>query len=325
MIQNIQGIEGDDIPFHLNLIGYSIDQLPKDVYFYPLNDHYNTHSDSWLTQATEQAAAASMVVFYDLVNTGDYEHKLFCEFVSNFNHPNKVYLTNNESKDLKLADVKIIPWDFMWNRIKAYYLEDITESLHLHHYSKGKYILPELDFERVRSKKFMSLLGREYGYRTQVYNLVKLFNGYISNRDRNEFLEQEPVVGAFSPVPNDFYLDSYLSVYVESNCLSPDLIHITEKTFEPLLKGHFILPFSNPGTIHRLTKMGFKFPAFIDYTYDYEPNPVTRFEMFRSEFVRLINLDLHTLYVDNKNILKHNQECVYSIPYDKSILEIFNV
>lgn len=323
--KNIQGIEGDDIPYHLGLLGEDVDNLPKDVYFYTLTDHYNVHGAEWKKSTEECATKSRAVVFYDLVNTGDYEHSLFCNFISNFNHPKKIYLTVNHSPKLKLDGVEIIQWDFMWNRFKSYYTQSVPENLYLHHYSAGNYKLPELDFYRRRNKKFISLTGREYGWRTRLYNEVSQYDGYISNRTREIYLEQKPVIGAFNPVPNTFYLDSYMSIYVESNCMQSNLIHLTEKTFDPLTKGHIILPFANPGSVSRIRDLGFLLPRFVDYSYDKIIDTGERFRALMVEFDRLMNLDLAKLYADHKDVFTYNQQCIHSIPYDYSLKRIFNV
>ena len=325
MINYIQGIEGDDIPYQATILGRSISEINKRNWFFPLNDHYNKHQSGWTEMTSKIARQHDAVIFYDIVNTGDYEHGKFRQFVSEFRHNNKYWLTLNQNTNFVLDGVKIIPWDFMWNRTKAYYTEAVPKDLHLHHYSAGKYTLPKLDFERVRSKQYLSMTGREYGYRIQLYDFVKDFGGYVSNRSRNIYLEGSPVVGAFSPVPNEFYLDSYISIYVESNCLQSDLIHITEKTYEPLLKGHIILPFSNPGTIRRLRDLGFAFPDFVDYSYDTIQDPIARFNALKEVFKNLLMQNLPKLYQDNQHIFTHNQNCVNVIPYDNNLLEIFNV
>jgi hypothetical protein len=330
MIKNIRGIEGDDIPYHLSLLGYDASTMISDrYYFFPLNDHYNTHGPEWLAETTVIAQSKEVVVFYDLVNTGDYEHNKFKQFIWNFEHPCKVYLTVNQSTKLDMGPtVKIVQWDFMWNRIKAYYTEEVpSETLHLHHYSRGKYKSVRLDSSYLRSKKFLSMLGREYGYRKPYYEFIlnHSYNGYVSNRSRNITLEQEMVMGAYTPVPNSFYEDSYFSTYVESNCTQKDLIHITEKTFEPLIKGHAILPFTNPGAIQRLLDMGFRLVDFIDYSFDRVEDADQRFALVQQEFLKLLDLDLDTLYKHNQSVFKHNHDCVNTIPYDNRILEVFNV
>ena len=230
MIKNIRGIEGDDIPYHLSLLGYDAGTMISDnYYFFPLNDHYNTHGPTWLEENTKIAKNKNVVVFYDLVNTGDYEHNQFKRFIWDFDHPCKVWLTVNQSPRLDLGPtVKIIQWDFMWNRIKAYYTEPISEHLHLHHYNPGRYQTIKLDFSYLRSHKFLSMLGREYGYRRPHYEFVlpHAQAGFVSNRSRGITLENHEVIGAYNPVPNRFYEESYFSTYVESNCTQIDLIHL---------------------------------------------------------------------------------------------------
>lgn len=324
MTKFIQGIEGEDIPYHAKVLGYDINTLDKHNWFFPLNDHYNKHESGWKEMASKLARQHDAVIFYDLVNTGDYEHDLFKEFINNFKHHNKIWLTVNQNPAFRLDNVKIIPWDFMWNRTKLYYTTTVP-AIGLHHYASGKYILPQLEFDTARSKQYLSLTGREYGYRVDLYEFVKNFGGYVSNRSRGMYLENNPVIGEFSPVPNEFYLDSYISIYVESNCLATDLIHITEKTFDPLIKGHIILPFSNPGTIQRLQKMGFRFPDFVDYSYDTIQDPVSRFNALKKIFKDLLMQNLPKLYAENQDIFMHNQNCIKTIPYDTGLLEAFNV
>jgi hypothetical protein len=103
------------------------------------------------------------------------------------------------------------------------------------------------------------------------------------------------------------------------------LIHVTEKTLEPLIKGHIILPFSNPGTIARLINMGFKMPAGVDYGFDIITDPQQRFTALTAEFQRLMAQDLPTLYKHNQEIFLHNQACINTIKYDTGILALYNV
>jgi hypothetical protein len=133
------------------------------------------------------------------------------------------------------------------------------------------------------------------------------------------------VLGAYCPVPNNFYEDSYFSTYVESNCTQSDLIHITEKTFEPLIKGHAILPFTNNGAIQRLLDMGFQMPNFVDYSFDSIEVVDERFNLVQQEFLKLLELNIDELYRDNKEVFEHNQRCINTIPYDRRILEVFDV
>lgn len=325
---NQVGIEGDDLPYHLSLLGLDANKFDPAVCFWPLVNHYNTHDADWLNKKYQQAKSSRAVIFYDLVNSGDYEHTKFCEFISNFDHPRRIYLTTNQSPNLTLADVQIVAWDFMWNRYRSYYTETVPyNDLYLHHYAgPTAYRIPTLDFYNQRTKKFLSMTGREFGYRTSLYELVKDYSeGYTSNRSRGVTLEGHPVTGAFRPVPNNFYMDSYISIYCESNFLRPDLIHITEKTYEPLIKGHVILPFSNPGTISRLRDMGFCMPNFVDYSFDTIADPAARFSAVIEIFKDLTMQNLHRLCQENQTVFEHNQACIKNIDYDRRIEALYHV
>jgi hypothetical protein len=104
-----------------------------------------------------------------------------------------------------------------------------------------------------------------------------------------------------------------------------DLIHVTEKTFEPLIKGHFVLPFANPGTVDRILDLGFRLPDFIDYSYDEILNVDERFTAFKKVVVNAMQLDWNNLYIKNKDIIMHNRQQLFDLDYDRSILELFNV
>lgn len=322
------GIEGDDMPYHLRVLGLDPNGFNPDVYFYPLVDHHNTHDEDWHDSINHTVKTKHTVVFYDLLNIGDYELSKFTELISNYDHPRKIYLTVNQSSKLQLADVEIVPWDFMWNRFKIYYSQLVPwDTRVLHHYAgPDRYQVPLLNFDKARSRKFLSMCGREYGYRKNLYEIVSQHaTGYSSSRSRNITIEPEDIRGAFSPVPNRYYLDTYFSIYVESNCVRSDLVHITEKTYEPLLKGHFILPFSNPGTIQQLRDYGFQFPDFINYDFDTVENAQDRFELVIKEFDKLLTSDLHNLYVSNQDVLVHNQQLFFNRDYDRRIQRLYEL
>jgi hypothetical protein len=71
MIKNIRGIEGDDLPYHIGLLGHDVEEFDSQILFWPLVNHYNTHDAEWLDTYTKRAQLSKTVVFYDLVNTGD--------------------------------------------------------------------------------------------------------------------------------------------------------------------------------------------------------------------------------------------------------------
>jgi hypothetical protein len=127
------------------------------------------------------------------------------------------------------------------------------------------------------------------------------------------------------PIANRYYEDTVVSVFVEtiggSNPVYPDQVGaMTEKTFIPFLKGHFILPFSAPGFVQFLkSHYGFKFPDWIDYSYDSVYNDDDRLTAYLNSVKKLKSLPL-TKLVELANLdieLRHyNRQLVYDIPYD---------
>ena len=94
---------------------------------------------------------------------------------------------------------------------------------------------------------------------------------------------------------------------------------ITEKTWDPLIKGHFILPFSCCNFIQRLRDIGIKMPAFIDYSYDTEPDNERRWQLYSAEIDRLLTMDLDTWrqhWNDNLGLLLANQRYFSNRDYD---------
>ncbi len=125
------------------------------------------------------------------------------------------------------------------------------------------------------------------------------------------------------PIANSYYTDSIVSVFVESVArflkLTGNVLAFTEKTYIPLVKGHFILPFGSPGIIQELKNQGFKFPEWIDYSYDLIDNDEHRLKSFINSFLNLRNIkldQLNKLANQDIEIRKHNRRIVVRSNYD---------
>lgn len=128
----------------------------------------------------------------------------------------------------------------------------------------------------------------------------------------------------FIPIANRYYEDTVVSVYVETiggSNIHPDQVGVvTEKTFSPFIKGHFILPFSAPGFIQFLkSQYGFKFPDWIDYSYDSIYNDDDRLTAYLNSVKKLKSLPLAKL-VELANIdielRQYNRQLMYDLPYN---------
>lgn len=117
-------------------------------------------------------------------------------------------------------------------------------------------------------------------------------------------------------IHNSYYQNSYISIYGES--IEDNGIYVTEKTYSPLINGHFILPFGSSGFIDYLKKRGFVFPDFIDYSYDSLINKDQRKQYYLNEVTRLMNLPIdewHSLYVKNIDLIHYNRKKMWEDPY----------
>jgi len=183
-------------------------------------------------------------------------------------------------------------------------------------------------------------------FRLDLYNFLKLYPdlGYSSgiyvvlnsyfhsaeavtaateNLPNNTYLLNSNGLGgaksAYDPIHHSYYQNSFISIYSESTELNP-LVYVTEKTFEPLIKGHFILPFAAQYFIKYLKEDGFQLPDFIDYGYDLISDDNDRYRTYIKEVERLINIsinDWQKLYSDNLSLLKYNQSLFAIRPYDR--------
>jgi hypothetical protein len=85
---------------------------------------------------------------------------------------------------------------------------------------------------------------------------------------------------------------------------------ITEKTWDPLIKGHFIIPYAYQGMIQDLRDYGVKLPTWIDYSYD-TADDTHRFEQYLQSVKQFLATDIQTLkklYYQDQDILLHNRQ-----------------
>lgn len=163
------------------------------------------------------------------------------------------------------------------------------------------------------------------------YYLSDPVNGIILKTNGWDKRQQDPSKvmppmanpGMWTPVDDYYYQTSYASVFVESNhgaeIFDDRVISPTEKTFDPLIKGHFPIVFSASGTIKCIREYyGFKLPNWIDYSYDDIHDANQRFYKFLESVKDFLNIPLeklHELYVKDIDILKHNQRVFFDKPY----------
>lgn len=260
----------------------------------------------------------------------------------------EICITNMYNND---GDTKIIFNDFLFNAVKAYNSQ-FPFSRHTkkwYHHGQLSYIIPVHPTADAKTKIYVSP-GKTYNgirkYRLQLIKFLKenfLNIGYIGNYDDDPTLFLYPHIEfpmtndiatlelatrpmsydswGYCPPHNEYYKNTFISIYGETIEYG-NSIAVTEKTFDPLIKGHFILPFSTTGFIQHLkNQYNFKFPDFIDYTYDTIKNNDLRYQAYHLEVKRLLGLDINVWrqhWNDNfESIIRHNQLVFHNKPYDR--------
>lgn len=182
-------------------------------------------------------------------------------------------------------------------------------------------VMAEDSTERSRFRKYLkSTILESDCYFSAPDNWIYLNSQEMSDAILNDYHYYYGGMG-FHPLSNLYYETSGVSVYVES-CVqtSANIKMITEKSFNPLIKGQFILPFCYQHYVKDLIDLyGFKFPDWIDYSYDDIADDNQRFLMFMRSFskIRFKSLqELQDLSNNDIEILKYNRNIFFERNYD---------
>ena len=130
-----------------------------------------------------------------------------------------------------------------------------------------------------------------------------------------------PYGGSWYPVSHAYYDSSFVSIYTESLVSSSygQVSMLTEKTFDPLIRGNFVLPFGYSGLIQDIRNYGFLLPDWIDYSYDSIIDNIDRFDAYVNSLRKLDKYSVREMYdlsQKDKGILEHNRSLFFSRPYD---------
>ncbi len=321
----------------------------KISYTHPLPSNWNYVLDSVINdiiQKIKSFYADQKIVIMVLHSTDDhvpfetYFSYIFNEFEKQF--PSKVYIVH-PFKNIKGYTY----YDIYFNYAKAYYTEYNRCKLHTvlgcDYSSKENFKMNVIGPRDSNTAKLFlcpsRILYDENGevknnipklvYRFKLLNFLQNKDCYLSDfkngtilpgetEESNIALHNTKGNGQWIPVANQIYNNSYVSTYVETTITNSQEL-ITEKTFDPLIKGHFIVPFGYAGIIRDLKNMGFLFPDWIDYSYDSIFDITERYGKFRQSLMSLVKTPRKTidqLFNEHIPMLKHNQSLFTKMPYD---------
>lgn len=120
------------------------------------------------------------------------------------------------------------------------------------------------------------------------------------------------------PIDQRLYNDSWISAYVETVSNGNNHICITEKTYEPLIRGHYIVPLGTKGFVKALQAMGFDLGKLVNYAYDDMDNDDERAALWRTELTRL-------RYIKDEDMQRHWQRDKGQLINNREVLRMHEV
>lgn len=256
--------------------------------------------------------------------------------------------TNRENKE-------DIFYDFLWNRQKAYftdynkfYLDDRvwTWGSNIKMFGLTKiFKFPDCRIflcpNRIQLIDGKIAQHHRFACRMKLAEFLKDKDGFISDPANDIVLnpEQEEIRGSllggrsgtWYPVSNQLYNSSFVSIYIETITMTSSMSFkyktITEKTWDPLIKGHFILPFGYQGLIADIRSYGFWLPNWIDYSYDAIEDDDKRFEQYLKSVDQILSKNIDFLrkeFEQSIDMLQHNRMLFWTRPYDNLYEKVQN-
>ena len=311
--------------------------------FFDINNpsHYVLHSDCNHSDPVD-FLIQNPVAYYDNYDKYNFKHLLFLDIRHNYedqvlhlhrNQTDRIVITN--ARDATVDDARILFNDYLFNITKAYYLDyEFTARVRWRFDAREDFVITAAVDPEKKSKIYIAPnrtyfdpdLPRQRFYRGQLMQLLKSkyrplgYLGNIADPDVGGLPTNSNVkrpIG-FRPPHDRFYQDSFISIYGETVEYGSTFA-ATEKTFSPLIKGHFILPYGTYRFIDNIKLYyGFEFPDFIDYSYSNIEDDEKRYQAYSAEIERLLAIPLATWrehWRNNLVLIRANQEIFYNRPY----------
>lgn len=265
------------------------------------------------------------VCFYDFFHAQDYNQHIPFEGIRNMRE--KFSTTWYTCNALPVEGINYKRFDYPWNRARRAYLDG--KPGWKQHPDPTVYKQHPINFDP-RNKIFMSLNHAMTFYRNKLWGkLLPYNNGYKSNVGEGVILDNDLIVShkkaieRFNfPPAKKYFDDSYISLQIESQVggyAKDKSIIFTEKTYDHLIQGRLVLNFGPCNFYKTLEADGWCLPVGIDLSFDQIKNDVQRFEAYWCSVERLLNLsllDMHDLFLLNRETIQHNYDMLKNKPYD---------
>jgi hypothetical protein len=227
----------------------------------------------------------------------------------------------------------VLHFDFYWNRAKYAYLDKKSS---FKQQAGENYNQWPIELAR-RPGAILSLYGKNnWGIKQHLYHQVKHLSGYHSGQTAETSLPSETGINDLTrlqatPPARKYFDNTYISAQVESLCKGPTILY-SEKTYDHLIQGRFVMNFGPRHFYRTLVNNGWKLPVGVDYIWDdiedhhADSHLIATEPRFMAYIKSLVELasnveQLHELFIANVDVFAHNHEQLRQKPYDIISLE----
>jgi len=237
----------------------------------------------------------------------------------------------NPNLDRANNDTRFLLYARAWTGSRKYRLKFVENIIKENLHTSFKYNFFELDD------------GEYYGEYTDV-DIARYFPQTQTTKElASNYLIREILEGRNpdTDIKREQQINSNSSAYIEVNdyqqtaiqvvaetLFETDKIHLTEKTFQPIVVGQPFLTLSAPGTLQTLKHYGFKtFDTVWDEAYDSEQDHDKRMTMVVEQIKKLNSLskeEFKQVYTKCLEVCEHNRQHFFSDQFEQQILEEYD-
>jgi len=232
-----------------------------------------------------------------------------------FDYPNVTFCTTNMQKN-NLKHASTVHYNFMFNRTKLVY----NEQFPIRRNNKKFFLLltnstgenyKKVKYNADRAYDFLFLNARrQTTERLQTQQVLHGLNGIVSTK--NNLLPGD-VNMPYNPVPAEHWESCYFNIAIESNIKNDDIVHTTEKVWEPIIKYQIPIILSTQHYQAYMESLGFVFPIKV-FT---EPD---EYYNFLTEF---FSGNPRKFFLSHEDEVLHNHNLFFDLPVDTGVEQIW--
>jgi len=222
--------------------------------------------------------------------------------------------TNMQQPQLKHA--RVIHYNLMFNRTKLFYTERFPITRNGRRYTLllsnnfGENY-KRVKYNRTREYDFMFLnAGRQTTERQCAENILKTHNGLITNKTNR--LPNDKFMN-YNPVPAHYWEACYFNICVESNVHDHNIVHTTEKIWEPIIKYQIPVVLATKHYQSYMESLGFVFPIKV----------FTQPEEYYNFLTEFFTTDVKNFFLKHEDCVKHNHNLFFNLPIDRNVEQIW--